>query len=87
MPDARTITTFVGDKPVGLSAGDWILGQRPAGLPTSGPPTQGPPGAIFRLIPAGRFWTLQALEASMFTALTSVLVAVCIIVVVRSRPT
>jgi hypothetical protein len=41
---------------------------------------------VVHFIPAGRFWTLQAIEAAIFLVLTAVLVAVCIAVVVRSRP-
>jgi hypothetical protein len=60
----------------------------PSELPfrTSGPPTKGPPATVYRYIPSGRFWTLQAVEASMFLLLTIALVGICIAVVVRSRP-
>jgi hypothetical protein len=68
-----------------LDPGDWILGQRPTGA-TSGPPTNGPPASLYRYIPAGRFWTLQGIEAAIFLALTAMLVAACLTVVVRSRP-
>ena len=70
----------------GLGPGDWILGQSPTGGPTSGPPTKGPPAAIYRYIPAGRFWTLQSIEAVIFLVVAAALVAVCITVVVRARP-
>jgi hypothetical protein len=83
-PNVKIISTFIGDKPIGLGAGDWILSQTPTGLPTSGPPTNGPPATIFHYIPAGRFWTLQALEAGIFLLAATVLVAVCISFVVRS---
>jgi len=84
-PNVKTISTFIGDKPIGLGAGDWILSQTPTGMPTSGPPTSGPPATIFHYIPAGRFWTLQVLEAGVFLIVAAALVAVCITVVVRSR--
>ena len=82
----KTISTFIGDKPSGLAPGDWILSQRPTGAATSGPPTAGPPPAIYRFIPAGKFWTLQATEAAIFLALTTVLLAACITLVARTRP-
>ncbi len=82
----KTISTFIGDTPTGLAPGDWVLSQHPTGAATSGPPTTGPPAAIFRYIPAGKFWTLQATEAAIFLTFTAVLVAACITLVVRSRP-
>jgi hypothetical protein len=72
--------------PAGLGPGDWILSQTPTGAPTSGPPTKGPPASFYHYIPAGRFWTLQSIEAAIFLALTAALIAVCIAVVVRARP-
>jgi hypothetical protein len=72
--------------PSGLGPGDWILSQSPIGTPTSGPPTKGPPAAIYHYIPAARFWTLQGIEAVIFLVLAAALVAICIAVVVRSRP-
>jgi hypothetical protein len=72
--------------PSGLGPGDWILSQSPTGAPTSGPPTKGPPASIYHYIPAGRFWTLQGIEAAIFIVLTAALIAVCLTVVVRSRP-
>jgi hypothetical protein len=72
--------------PPGLGPGDWILGRTPTGVPTSGAPTNGPPPAVYRYIPAGRFWTLQGLEAAIFLALAAGLVVLCIAVVTRSRP-
>src|SRR5207244_13207985 len=85
-PNSRTASAFIGDKPVGLGPGDWILSHDPLRVATSGPPTKGPPAAIYHYIPAGRFWTLQALEASLFLLLAAGLVAVCLTIVVRSRP-
>jgi ABC-2 family transporter protein len=60
-------------KTSGLAPGDWILSQQPTGAPTSGTPSSGPPAAIYRYIPAGRFWTLQAVEAAIFLLLTTAL--------------
>jgi hypothetical protein len=69
-----------------LGLGDWTLAQHSTGAATSGPPTDQPPAMVYRYIPSGRFWTLQVVEASIFLLLTAALVAVCITVVVRSRP-
>jgi hypothetical protein len=82
----KTATSFIGNTPVGLGPGDWLLGQAPAGRPTSGPPTKGPPAAIIRYIPGSSFWTLQGIEALIFLALTAALIAACILIVVRTRP-
>jgi hypothetical protein len=78
-------TTAAASRPRG-GPGDWILSQTPAGTPTSGPPTRGAPATIYRYIPAGRFWSLQSIEAAIFLVFTVALVAVCLTVVVRSRP-
>ena len=43
-------------------------------------------GEYLRYIPAGRFWTLQCIEAAIFLVLTAALIAICLTVVVRSRP-
>jgi hypothetical protein len=85
-PTATTVTKFIDNKPSGIIPGDWILSQTSAGAATSGPPTNGPPATVFHYIPAERFWTLQAIEASIYLALTAALIAICITVVVRSRP-
>ena len=85
-PTEKTVSTFIDNKPSGIAPGDWILGQTSAGVSTSGPPTNGPPATVFRYIPAGRFWTLQTVEASIYLTITAILVAACITVVVRSRP-
>lgn len=85
-PSIKTVTTFIGSKPSSLAPGDWILSQTATGTATSGPPTGGPPAAVFRYIPAGRFWTLQGIEAAIFLILTAALVTLCITVVVRGRP-
>jgi len=81
-----TPNTIVNASASGLGPGDWIFSQTPIGAPTSGPPTNGPPATIYHYIPAGRFWTLQSIEAAIFVVLTAALVAVCLTVVVRSRP-
>ena len=81
-PEGDTLSAMAS----GLGPGDWILSQTPTGIPTSGPPTKGPPASIYRYIPAGRFWTLQSIEAAIFLVLTAALVAICLTVVVRSRP-
>ena len=80
-PSIKTVSAASG-----LGSGDWIISQRPTGAPTSGPPTKGPPASFFRYIPAGRFWALQGIEATIFLVLTVALVAGCLTVVVRSRP-
>jgi hypothetical protein len=92
-PSVRTIAAATGGNaiaqgrwPAGLGPGDWILGQTPTGLPTSGPPTKAPPAAVYRYIAAGRFWTLQSIETAIFLVLTAALIAVCVGVVVRTRP-
>jgi hypothetical protein len=85
-PTEQTVSTFIDNRPAGIGPGDWIIGQSPAGLATSGAPTNGPPATILHYIPAGRFWTLQAVEASIYLALTAAIIVVCITVVVRSRP-
>jgi hypothetical protein len=85
-PSVKTVSTFIGDKPVGFRPGDWILSQSPTGVPTSGPPTNGPPASIFHYLPAARFWHLQGVETSAFMLLAAALVSVCVTVVVRSRP-
>jgi hypothetical protein len=72
--------------PSGFGPGDWILSQTPTGAPTSGRPTNGPPAAVYRYIPAGRFWTLQGIESAIFLVLAAALVVVCIRVVVHTRP-
>jgi hypothetical protein len=82
----QTGNTGVYGAASGLRPGDWILSQSPTGVPTSGPPTNGPPASFYHLIPAGRFWTLQGIEAAIFLAFTAALIAVCLFVVVRSRP-
>jgi hypothetical protein len=41
---------------------------------------------VVHYLPAGTFWTLQAIEAAIYLALTAALVAICLTVVVRSRP-
>jgi hypothetical protein len=41
---------------------------------------------VIHYLPAGRFWTLQGIEAAIYLGLSAVLVAICITVVVRSRP-
>ena len=79
-------TTTQSPWPAGLGPGDWVLGQTPTRIPTSGPPTKGPPTSIYHYIPAGRFWTLQSIETAIFLVLTAALVAICLAVVVRSRP-
>ena len=81
-----TGNTIVHGAASGLGPGDWILSQTPIGAPTSGPPTNGPPPGIYHYIPAGRFWTLQGIEAAIFIVLTAALIAICLAVVVRSRP-
>jgi hypothetical protein len=85
-PTELTVSKFIDNNPVGISPGDWIVGQTSARAATSGPPTNGPPATVLRYIPARQFWTLQAIEASIYLALAAVLVAGCIMVVVRSRP-
>jgi hypothetical protein len=85
-PNVKTVHTFIGTRPSTLAPGDWILSQNPIGAATSGPRTKGPPATVYRYVPAGRFWTLQGIETGIFLLLTAALVAVCITVVVRSRP-
>ncbi len=90
-PSIKTVTgptgkTIVNSAASGLGPGDWIFSQSPTGAPTSGRPTKGPPPSFYHYIPAGRFWTLQGIEAAIFLILTAALVAVCLTVVVRSRP-
>jgi hypothetical protein len=89
--DTKSIQAVAGSRlappwPPGLGPGDWILRQTPTGIPTSGPPTNAPPAAIYRYIAASRFWTLQCIEAAVFLALTVVLIALCLAVVTRARP-
>jgi hypothetical protein len=86
-PSIKTVSGPIANGAAsGLGPGDWIFSQNPTGAPTSGPPTKGPPASFYHYIPAGRFWTLQGIEAAIFLVLTAVLVAVCLTVVVRSRP-
>ena len=77
-PSIKTLSTFIASKPSSLAPGDWILSQTATGTATSGPPTGGPPAAVFRYIPAGRFWTLQGIEAAIFLTLSAALVALAV---------
>jgi hypothetical protein len=41
---------------------------------------------VYHYLPAGRFWALQGVEAAIFLVLAAALIAACIVVVVRGRP-
>jgi hypothetical protein len=83
---AANIKTISGALGGSIGPGDWVLSQTPTGTSTSGPPTNAPPAGVYHYIPAGRFWTVQTIEAAIFLVLTAALIAVCVTVVVRSRP-
>jgi hypothetical protein len=72
--------------PSGLGPGAWIFGTSPVRIAdrAGGGKTM---TTTFRYIASGRFWALQGVEAAIFVALTALLVAVCVTVVARARPT
>ncbi len=72
--------------PSGLGPGAWVFGTSPVRI-VGGANGGRTMTTTFHYIASGRFWALQGVEAAIFLGLTALLLAVCVTVVARARPT